>query len=82
MLVLLATRSMSEPSRKRTVSVTPLVGAGTHGGGPRSCLVKLGGVRILIDCGWDCQFNDQQLSRLKEAVTNKDEPIDLVTAPP
>lgn len=45
---------MVEPAsgvRGRSVSVTPLIGAGTHGGGPRSCLLKLGSVRILVDCG-------------------------------
>jgi len=50
-------RKMVEPAsgvRGRSVSVTPLIGAGTHGGGPRSCLLKLGSVRILVDCG--CVF--------------------------
>jgi hypothetical protein len=45
---------MVEPAsgvRGRSVSVTPLIGAGTYGGGPRSCLLKLGSVRILVDCG-------------------------------
>ena len=66
----------------RLVSVTPLLGAGVHGSGPRACLLKLQGpgpeVRILIDCGWDSQFKEPQLARLREAVTSKEEPIDLV----
>jgi hypothetical protein len=45
------------PSRKRTVSVTPLLGAGSEGNGPRSSLIKLGPIRILVDCGYNfCQI--------------------------
>jgi hypothetical protein len=79
-----ATSGAAVATRQRSITVTPLIGAGTHGGGARSCLLHLGRgdglrpVRILVDCGWDAQFKQSSVARLKQAVLSKEEPIDLI----
>jgi Cft2 family RNA processing exonuclease len=40
--------------------------------------LKLGPARILVDCGWDCHFKESSLTKLKDAVLNQDEPINLI----
>ena len=73
------TMDVHAQSRKRVVSVTPLLGAGSaYGNGPRCCLLKLGPLRILVDCGWDSQFKEGPLRILKAAALSKEEPVDLV----
>lgn len=41
---------------------TPLYGA--HSDGPISCLLRIGAATILLDCGWNDQFNPQLLQPL------------------
>jgi cleavage and polyadenylation specificity factor subunit 2 len=40
---------------------TPLYGAE---GGAICCLLRIGSVNILLDCGWDDQFDEQLLEPL------------------
>ena len=81
---MMAPAATKGPSRRRTITVTPLLGAGTHGGGARSCFIRLeqGGdrrpVRFLVDCGWDSQFKEASMARLTEAVLSKEDPLDFI----
>lgn len=45
-----------------TLSFTPLYGA--KSGDPVCFVLKLGSVTILLDCGWDEQFNEVLLEPL------------------
>lgn len=48
---------------------TPLLGAQSTSGAIQSLLELDGGVKILVDVGWDDGFSPDQLKQLEQCVT-------------
>jgi cleavage and polyadenylation specificity factor subunit 2 len=72
-----ATTTATRQQQSTDVSFTPLYGCyddSGRGAGPVSSLLEVGGVTILLDCGWDINFDEQLLAPLAAVVSR----IDLV----